>query len=387
MAWELMANLWKRAGNVLLIFLLTLGADPACHHKYLAMEKIRDFVQLCLESDSKLILEALPGTLHTFGKQKIFQRKPCFYYAWDCYGRRKGNLWLTQKKRGIGAFAGIEQIIPGFNFVYFSPGTWIFMWEKIISELFTIYLFFIPSSAPHRMGDQLPVGSVNGPGGSWRKEVWPEHTAVLGNTAAVGWDTWSFLAVLSHPCLPCSALAPSGWLGTESPDCSFWSTFYRTRMKSQIQRVFPLIAASISPHLPISDGMSSATARVVPSLTTAVSSPHLLGFFPCSLGRTQESTGRKYLSSISLLWPKEKPRKAGSLGLSNATYPPPRHHTFLCEKAQLWSSKISQRWQGRTFRGTMLCTTCMGWWIPEEAKKNSPWEASDFIDCSNTNHV
>lgn len=24
----------------------------------------------------------------------------------------------------------------------------------------------------------------------------------------------------------------------------------------------------------------------------------------------------------------------------------------------------------------------MGWWILDEAKKNSPWEVSDFIDCS-----
>lgn len=33
-----------------------------------------------------------------------------------------------------------------------------------------------------------------------------------------------------------------------------------------------------------------------------------------------------------------------------------------------------------------MCT-CMGWWIPDEAKNNSPWEASDFTDCLNTNHV
>lgn len=212
-----MANLWKHAGNVLLIFLLTLGADPACHHKYLAVEKTRDFVQLCLESDSKLILEALPGTLHIFGKQKIFRGSPVFIMHEIVMGGDKGSLWLTQKKRGIGAFAGIEQIIPGLSFVYFSPGTWIFMWEKIISELFIIYLFIIPSSVPHTMGDQLPVGSVNGPGGSWGKGLCPEHAPGLGNTAAVGWDPPS--ATTGHMVLPGRAQPP--W----SPllcSCSKW---------------------------------------------------------------------------------------------------------------------------------------------------------------------
>lgn len=164
-------------------------------------------------------------------------------------------------------------------------------------------------------------------------------------------DTWSFLAALSHPCLPCSALAPSVWLGTESSDCSFWSTIYMTWMKSQTQRVFPLTPANTSPHLPVSDGVSSVAAGVVPLLTAAVSSSHLLGFFPCLL---EKKTGEHW-EEIPL-WPEENPRKAVSLGLSPATCPPPSHHTVLCERAQLWSSKISQRWQGRTFWGTMLVT-------------------------------
>lgn len=83
-------------------------------------------------------------------------------------------------------------------------------------------------------------------------------------------------------------------------------------MKSQTQRVFPLTPANISPRLPVSDGVSSAATRVVPLLTTAVSSPHLLGFFRSLLGRDQESTGRKYLSGIFPLWPKEKPWDPGA---------------------------------------------------------------------------
>lgn len=164
-------------------------------------------------------------------------------------------------------------------------------------------------------------------------------------------DTWSFLAALSHPRLPCSALAPSVWLGTESSDCSFWSTIYMTWMKSQTQRVFPLTPANTSPHLPVSDGVSSVAAGVVPLLTAAVSSSHLLGFFPCLLGKNQENTGRKYLSGL-----KRTPGKLWAWGSAPRPALPPSHHTVLCERAQLWSSKISQRWQGRTFWGTMLVT-------------------------------
>lgn len=102
--------------------------------------------------------------------------------------------------------------------MYFSPGTQIFMWEKIISELFIIYLFIIPSSGPHTTGDQLPVWSINDPGGSWGKGGCSEHTAGLeAPCSGMG-------LLVGHPHLPAVALAPSGWLGSESPDCSFSST-------------------------------------------------------------------------------------------------------------------------------------------------------------------
>lgn len=90
--------------------------------------------------------------------------------------------------------------------MYFSLGTWIFMWEKIISELFIIYLFIILSPVPHTMGDQLPVGSVNGPDGSWGKGARPEHTTVLGNTAVVGQKSWT--AKMEHMDLSGSAQPP-----------------------------------------------------------------------------------------------------------------------------------------------------------------------------------
>lgn len=182
----------------------------------------------------------------------------------------------------MGAFAGIEQIISGLGFVYFSPGTQIFMWEKIISELFIIYLFIIPSSGPHTTGDQLPAGSVNDPGGSWGKGGCSEHTAGLeAPCSGMG-------LLVGHPCLPPAALAPSGWLDSESSDCSFSSTI--SVMKSQTP--FPLTPANISPLLPVSDNVSSAAASLV-LLLTPVSTPNLRGFFCCLLGRGQENAERK----------------------------------------------------------------------------------------------
>lgn len=300
-----MANLWKHAGNVLLIFLLTLGADPACHHKYLAVEKTRDFVQLCLESDSKLILEALPGTLHIFGKQKVFRGSPVFIMHEIVMGGDKGSLWLTEKKRGIGAFAGIEQIIPGLSSVFFSPGTWIFMWEKIISEFVFIYLFIMPSSVLHTTGDQLPERSVNGPGGSWGKRVCPENTTALGNAATVGWNSQS--AKMGRMVLPGSAQQPlSPFL------CSCSKGMIRHRESWLLLLIHCLHDLDEIPD-PKNFSLNSSQYFTSSSskwwcvlcggkgsvlLITAVSSPHLLGFFAWFLGRAQESTGRKYLSSI-----------------------------------------------------------------------------------------
>lgn len=219
---------------------------------------------------------------------------------------------------------------------------------------------------------------------SWwdtREGIMPRAHPRAGKCCCVGMgpprqlrrDTWSFLAVLSHPGLPCSDLAPSGWLGTESPDCSFWSTIYTTWMKSRTQRVFPLTPANISPRLPVSDGVSSAAARVVPLLAMAISSPQLLGFFPCFLERAQESTGRKYLSSISPLWPKEKPRKAGSPGLSNATSPLPR---FCVKELNYEVAKFSRGDKGGPFEGPRcvhLCGLVDSRWSKEKLSMGSFW--------------
>lgn len=118
------------------------------------------------------------------------------------------------------------------------------------------------------------------------------------------WDTWTFLAVLSHPCLLCSALAPSGWWGTERPDCSFWSTIYMTWMKSQTQRVFPLTPANISPSLPVSDCIRCGSKGSAPTHHSSIIFPSSR-LPPCYLGRAQESTVRKYLSNISTAWLRE----------------------------------------------------------------------------------
>lgn len=75
----------------------------------------------------------------------------------------------------------------------------------MISELIIIYLFIIPSSVPHTMGDQLPVGSVNGPGGTRGKGLCPEHTPGLGNVAALGWDPPVSYDGTHGPSWPCSA--------------------------------------------------------------------------------------------------------------------------------------------------------------------------------------
>lgn len=137
MAWELMANLWKHAGNVLLIFLLTLGADPACHHKYLAVEKTSDFVQLCLESDSKLILETLPGTLHIFGKQKIFRGSPVFIMHEIVMGGEKGVCDLHKRRGELELLLELNRLFLALALCTF-PQEHGFLCEK---RLFLIYLF------------------------------------------------------------------------------------------------------------------------------------------------------------------------------------------------------------------------------------------------------
>lgn len=139
MAWELMANLWKHAGNVLLIFLLTLGADPACHHKYLAVEKTRDFVQLCLESDSKLILEALPGTLHIFGKQKIFRGSPVFIMHEIVMGGEKGVCDLHKRRGELELLLELNRLFLASALCAF-PQEHGFLCEK---RLFLNYYLFI----------------------------------------------------------------------------------------------------------------------------------------------------------------------------------------------------------------------------------------------------
>lgn len=138
-AWELMANLWKHAGNVLLIFLLTLGADPACHHKYLAVEKTRDFVQLCLESDSKLILETLPGTLHIFGKQKIFRGSPVFIMHEIVMGGEKGVCVLHKRRGELELLLELNRLFLALALCTF-PQEHGFLCEK---RLFLNYLLFI----------------------------------------------------------------------------------------------------------------------------------------------------------------------------------------------------------------------------------------------------
>lgn len=139
MAWELMANLWKHAGNVLLIFLLTLGADPACHHKYLAVEKTRDFVQLCLESDSKLILETLPGTLHIFGKQKIFRGSPVFIMHEIVMGGEKGVCDFHKRRGELELLLELNRLFLALALCSF-PQEHGFLCEK---RLFLNYLLFI----------------------------------------------------------------------------------------------------------------------------------------------------------------------------------------------------------------------------------------------------
>lgn len=134
-----MANLWKHAGNVLLIFLLTLGADPACHHKYLAVEKTRDFVQLCLESDSKLILEALPGTLHIFGKQKIFRGSPVFIMHEIVMGGERGVCDLHKRRGELELLLELNRLFLAFVLCTF-PQEHGFLCEK---RLFLNYLLFI----------------------------------------------------------------------------------------------------------------------------------------------------------------------------------------------------------------------------------------------------
>lgn len=142
MAWELMANLWKHAGNVLLIFLLTLGADPACHHKYLAVEKTRDFVHLCLESDSKLILEALPGTLHIFGKQKIFRGSPVFIMHEIVMGGEKGVCDLHKRRGELELLLELNRLFLASALCAF-PQEHGFLCEK---RLFLNYLFIYYST-------------------------------------------------------------------------------------------------------------------------------------------------------------------------------------------------------------------------------------------------
>lgn len=174
----------------------------------------------------------------------------------------------------------------------------------------------------------------------WETLLWWDRTH-----GQLRWDTWTFLAGLSHPHLPCSALSPSGWWGTECPDCSFSSTIYTTWMKSPTQRVFPSTPANISPPLPVSDCILCSSKGSAPTHHSIISPRSRLP--PCCLGRAQESTVRKYLSSISTACLTE----AHTGSLSNVTCPPHSHHTFLCERAQPGSSKIFQRWQGRTFWG------------------------------------
>lgn len=139
MAWERMANLWKHAGNVLLIFLLTLGADPACHHKYLAVEKTRDFVQLCLESDSKLILEALPGTLRIFGKQKIFRGSPVFIMHEIVMGGERGVCDLHKRRGEWELLLELNRLFLALALCTF-PQEHRFLCEK---RLFLNYVLFI----------------------------------------------------------------------------------------------------------------------------------------------------------------------------------------------------------------------------------------------------
>lgn len=247
MAWELMANLWKHAGNVLLIFLLTLGADPACHHKYLAVEKTRDFVQLCLESDSKLILETLPGTLHIFGKQKIFRGSPVFIMHEIVMGGEKGVCDLHKRRGELELLLELNRLFLALTLCTF-PQEHGFLCEKrlFLNYLLFIYLLFrllcpIQWEISYLWGQYMVLVGAEGrehaqsTPQSWEALLWWDRTH-----GQLRWNTWTFLAVLSHPHLPCSALAPSGWWGTEWPDCSFWSTVCMTWMKSQTPKGFSL---------------------------------------------------------------------------------------------------------------------------------------------------
>lgn len=100
----------------------------------------------------------------------------------------------------------------------------------------------------------------------WETLLWWDRTH-----GQLRWDTWTFLAGLSHPHLPCSALSPSGWWGTECPDCSFSSTIYTTWMKSPTQRVFPSTPANISPPLPVSDCILCSSKGSAPTHHSIIS--------------------------------------------------------------------------------------------------------------------
>lgn len=101
--------------------------------------------------------------------------------------------------------------------------------------------------------------------------------------------------------------------------------------------------------------------------------PHLPGFSPVFW----EEPRRALWGNTSAIFPLPDWQKhTGNLGLSNVTCPPHRQHTFLCERAQPRSSKIFQRWQGRTFWGPCcvpLYELLGSRWSEEKLSMGSLW--------------